>query len=239
MENSLIKDSLFSTIKNLYLKIIGMEELVWVSSMAWIFWTVDQLFPKQKDTIAIIFILLLGIILISTIINVPKTDFKSAKFWRKSFMRLFNIPGSLLFLFLFLNSFLKFSEPINQKFLTAIKSLEGEISLTLFAGFIFSILIFVFFHFLILLKKYLKGEITGRKVLWKEITSIILIIIVLLPFFFSKKIYISFYAKSFIFLLKWFFGISLLFLHVNYLLEEFKIFLRKSLGTVKIRPKLK
>jgi len=225
---NLSNTSFISSVKGLYLKIITMDELVLASSMGWIFWTIDQVFPRQRETITIIFLLLLGIGLIYTIINLPKTKLRDTKSWRRSFMRLFNIPGSILFLFLFFNSFFKISEPINQKFSAQIKSLEETYSTTLFGMFIVSVFILAVFRFFIVLKKILFGQMEERKYFWKEIILIILIIVILLPLILEKT-NIPFYATFFAFILKWFFGISLLFLHLNYLIKETKIFLKKGL----------
>jgi len=217
---NLISNSFTSSIKNLYLKIIGMEELVWVSSMAWIFWFFDKVIPSgRRETITIIFILFWGIGLIYAIINLPKRKKKYVKALRKASIRLFSIPGSTLFLFLFLNSFLKISKTINQEFLAQVKSLEEAYSTTLFSVFITFVFVFAVIHFFIILKKIRTGQITERGSLWKEMILTILIV-ALFSLFIFEKIDIPFFKIVIVFTLRWFFGLSVIFLHLNYLIWE-------------------
>ena len=200
---NLSHNSFIFTLKELYLKIIRMEELVWISSIGWIFWSIFQIFSGYKETI-IIFIFLIGLYFIYTLLNIPKMKPDNSKKWRKSFMRLFNIPGSILFLFLFCNSFLKISEPINQKFATQIKSLEETYSTTLFGVFILSVFFFGVFRFFIVFKRFLINKMERKKDFLKELILIIFIIAILLPFV-LKKTNIPFYATFFAFISKWFF----------------------------------
>ena len=214
--------SFFSDIKNLYLKLIAMEELVWISSMGWIFWFVDMLFPGQAGILMSIFFLLLTLWFFYTIQTRRGGRGLEKKWhkWRKSFMRLFNIPGSILFLFLFLNYFLKISKTISQTFSKQIEVVQEAYSMALLAGFVLTLFILGISHFLYIFKRFLKGEIE-RRLFWSEAASIIFLVVIFLPLF-CNRFYLPFYGTFILFLLKWFFGTSLLFLHLNYLMGEIK-----------------
>ena len=207
-----------------------MEELVWISSMGWIFWFVDISFPGQGGVLINIFFLLLMLwvfYMIQTRRGKRRFEKKWHK-WKKSFMRLFNIPGSILFLFLFLNYFLKISKPISQTFSEQIEVIQKTYSTALLAIFILALFILGIFHFFYIFKRFLRGEIE-RRFFWRETASIIFLVVIFSPLFYNK-FYLPFYESFIVFLLKWFFGTSLLFLHFNYLIGEIKILFKIQNG---------
>ena len=222
--------SFFSDIKNLYLKLIAMEGLVWISSTGWIFWFADMLFPGQAGILMSIFFLLLTLwvfYMIQARRGRRRLD-KKWRRWKKSFMRLFNIPGSILFLFFFLNYFLKISKPISQTFSEQIEVVQKTYSTALLAIFILALFILGIFHFFYIFKRFLKGKIE-RSIFWNEAAAIIFLVVIFLPLF-CNKFYLPFYRTFILFLLKWFFGTSLLFLHLNYLMGEIKMLFKIQNG---------
>ncbi|MCD6550026.1 hypothetical protein J7K24_00585 [bacterium] len=226
------KDSFFSDIKHVYLKLITMEELVWISSILWISWFGDILFPRHEGVLINIFFLLLVLWTFYIYMTKTRQERRRSKKkwykWKKSFMRIFNIPGSTLFLFLFLNYFLKISTPISQSFSEEMDFIEKTYGTALLAIFVLALLILGIFHLFYLLKRFLKREIE-RRLFGIEVVSIIFLVVIFLPLFYNKFCP-SFYRTFIVFLLKWFFGISLLFLHFNYLIGEIKILFKIQNG---------
>jgi len=149
------------SVKDLYLKIIKTKELVWGSSMIWIYWFLSKIFSGKSETIIIAFLTLTIISIIY--IMVKKIPPDSGERWRECYIKTFNLPGSILFLFLSVNSFLKISPILAYEFLNDLREFEETYSMTLFGSFIMFIFFLTFFHFLTLLNKILNPKLYERK----------------------------------------------------------------------------
>ena len=209
-EKTKSKYPLISSIERLYYFLVDSDILVFASSIIFFAWFLSLLTTDYT----ILVLILWGAIQISLLLNLKRL--KGTKFSVKDFRKTLNIPGSLLVLFLFLNSYLRISESMAQEFLTQVERVERIFSssfLDIFLSFI------IIFYFVFLLKRLAFNRKERRRTLWQDIIFPLLILGFLFTFAVVFRRHI----------VKYLFGFSLIFIHLSYLIKETKTFLKSQI----------
>ncbi len=143
--------------------------------------------------------------------------------------KILTIFVSVFILFLFLNSYLKIFDNIDQFFTVFLRTFE--IFVNRFAlGILFAIgSILLYIYFASLLLKFVLNITQKVTKFVKIIFGLIATFIILIPFlYFLNKFSIVVLNDLFYSNFSWFFGFSLISLHLNYLLKEIKIIINSN-----------
>ena len=145
--------------------------------------------------------------------------------------KILTIFVSIFILFLFLNSYLKISNNIDQFFTVFLNAFE--IFVNRFAlGMLFpigSILLYVYFASLLLRFVLNIAQRVGRFI--KIISGLIIIFIIILPFlYFLNKSSLLALNDLFYSNFSWFFGFSLISLHLSYIFKEIKTMINSHIA---------
>jgi len=218
MDTVYSKKSVFQDILRIYSVILYIA--VYISSFAFLSLTLFILAKFVKfniEFIQIISFFCLSFILFAKIKN------KRIKKFSYYLGKILTIFVSIFILFLFLNSYLKIFDNIDQFFTVFLRTFE--IFVNRFAlGMLFaigSILLYVYFASLLLRFILNIAQRAGKFI--KIILGLLFTFIIIFPFlyFLNKPSILAlndlFYSKS-----SWFFGFSLISLHLNYIFKEIK-----------------
>jgi len=209
----------FSTIETFYRAF--MELAVYLSSSLFLHLALSAFFPGIKQGVEIFAIIALLILGISNKISKSKR----VKIINIYFWKTIAIFGSVFVLFLFVNSYLKISVPLNRFFLNIWQDLELGLNQILIGLVALIVFILVYFYIALKVVSFAVDRIKDEKK--KEQFGVIGVILILFPFFYANAVlrengipysWIDLLYNK----LNWLFGFSLIFLHLNYLIREIR-----------------
>lgn len=197
-----------------------LDLIIIISSFFFIFWLLSFIIPWEILQYILILILFFlhfttkgrhGYVIKNKII---------LKF-SKNFLKIIKIIGSIIVIFLFLNSYFKIVDFLSQRFLNIIPGIEKGLNVTVITIFIFVLFMLSYIYFSSALFSFIQRKINHPIIAIAQI-----IVLFLLPLLFLKQTIASFtlsFSEAIYYKSNWLIGFSLIFLHLNYLIKEIKL----------------
>ncbi len=200
-----------------YVYSASLNFAVLFSSLFFIFWFLATfLFREEK----LLLIFLVALLLLSSRVE-NKLLNKIIILFRKTSI----IVGSILLLFLFINSYLIISDVINKQFLDSWGKIENLLNQAVFMWMFVLILFFLYIGFIYLSVSFILEVIKRIKPEWAKIFFKFIVVTLILsllafPYFVLEDEFVVFLGGIFYSKFNWLFGFSLISLHLNYLIKE-------------------
>jgi len=220
------KKSILQDILRIYSVILHIA--VYVSSFAFLSLVLFIFLRFVKFNIEFLYIIALFLIVFVFFVKIKNRRIRKTGYYLG---KIATISVSVFILLLFLNSYLKIFDNLNQFFTVILEILESFANrFTLGMLFAFgSILLYVYFASLFLRFILKKAQKIGKFA--NIVLCLIAIVIIIFPFlyFLNKSSFLSlndlFYSNF-----NWFFGFSLISLHLNYIFKEIKAKINSNIG---------